>query len=85
MVWLCQPCYRDVLNRQLLASDEIINWIESANSTVGKAAKTNVWLRTGYLIATLAALVSILLPLSWVLWPHCPCGGPVGPYIPENP
>ena len=50
-----------------------------------KAVKANLWLRTGYLLATFAALATILLFLFGALWPHGPGISPVGPYIPKNP
>lgn len=66
------------------AVGEIKTWIESASPSDGKPTKTN-WLGIVYLTATFVALVSILLFLFSVLWPHGPGISPVGPYIPNNP
>lgn len=70
--WLCQSCFRDILDRQRAAVEENAMRLRS------------VWMGFGASSLILGALALVMLFLLAMTWPYFPGGGVTnGPYIPR--
>ena len=66
VVWLCQPCFRHVLDRQRLAVKENTEVLQSASgsSAKHKELEVNWWMMVGGMVAA-AAMIAFS---AWILF-----------------
>ena len=88
VVWLCQPCFRHVLDRQRLAVKENAGVLQSVSGSPAehKELEVNWWMIAGGMVM----MVAMIAFVAWILFgafalSQGPSLAPIGPHVPQNP